>query len=138
MFSNSTKSDISVSLDLARGTLFKSHNIISRTHTHAHTHTHRNGALDLAPIVKKQRQIAGTKKKDTSDAKVTKPKELAAFEDEEESTTKDVAHIFKHLKMACSQSSDRVHYFSFLIDPDSFSHTVENFFHFAFLVKVRL
>ena len=68
----------------------------------------------------------------------TKPKELSHFEEEEESTTKDVAHIFKHLKLACEEGKRRVHYFRFLVDPDSFAHTVENMFHFSFLIKVRL
>ena len=97
----------------------------------------RNGALDLAPIVRKQRQRA-SKKKTTSDVTTAKPKELANFEEEEESTTKEVVHMLKHLKRVCDVSGGRVHYFSFLIDPDSFSHSVENLFHFAFLVKVDI
>lgn len=84
--------------------------------------------------MKKERQKA--RKKPSSEAAVSKPKELTAFEEEEESTTKDVAHIFEHLKIACRESNNRVHYFKFLFDPNSFAHTVENLFHFSFLVKV--
>lgn len=84
--------------------------------------------------MKKERQRE--RKRDLSEATVSKPKELNAFEEEEESTTKDVAHIFEHLKIACHERDNRVHYFKFLLDPHSFSHTVENLFHFSFLVKV--
>lgn len=31
--------------------------------------------------------------------------------------------------------ADSVNFYKFLIDPDSFGHTVENVFHFAFLIK---
>ena len=88
----------------------------------------------MEPIKTKQRQKA-EKKKDTSEATVSKPRELKGFEEEEESTTKDVAHLFYHLKRICAEKG-RVHYFTCLVDPESFSHTVENMFHFAFLVKV--
>ena len=94
----------------------------------------RHGALDVQPLVKKERQKA--RKTTASEAAVSKPKELTAFEEEEESTTKDVAHIFEHLKIACNKTNNRVHYFKFLFDPNSFAHTVENLFHFSFLVKV--
>ena len=67
---------------------------------------------------------------------VSKPKEVTDFEEEEESTTKDVMHVFKCLKRACEREG-KVHYFTFLVDPMSFAHTVENMFHFAFLIKVR-
>ena len=75
------------------------------------------------------------REKEGADTAASKPKEITQFEDEEESTTKDVAHILSHLRTACDQNR-RVHYFRFLVDPNSFAHTVENMFHFAFLVKV--
>ena len=88
--------------------------------------------------MRKQRQRGVSKKKSSSEMTAAKPKELANFEDEEESTTKEVVHMMKHLRVACGGASGGgcVHYFSFLIDPDSFSRSVENLFHFAFLVKV--
>lgn len=64
----------------------------------------------------------------------TRPKEVLAMDEEEESTTKDVQHIFKHIARACRERG-RVGYFQYLVDPDSFSHTVENMFHFSFLIK---
>ena len=94
----------------------------------------RYGALDVAPLVRKERQKR-QKKKANDSSETSKPKELTKFEEEEESTTKDVAHIWTHLKRACRERN-RVHYFTFLVDPTSFAHTVENLFHFSFLVKV--
>lgn len=77
----------------------------------------------MAPLVKKERQRAG--KKTNSEATVSKPKEITQFE-EEESTTKDVAHIFGHLKIACQEEGNRVDYFKFLVDPHSFAHSLHN------------
>ena len=61
-------------------------------------------------------------------------KEVCDLQEEEESTTKDVSHMLQHLKEACDEHG--VHYFKFLVDPESFAHTVENMFHFSFLIKV--
>ena len=44
-------------------------------------------------------------------------------------------HVNRCLKEACRASGD-VHYFTFIVDPQSYSHTVENIFHFSFLIKV--
>ena len=62
-------------------------------------------------------------------------RQLASFEEEEEATTRGVQHVNRCLKEACRASGD-VHYFTFIVDPQSYSHTVENIFHFSFLIKV--
>lgn len=64
----------------------------------------------------------------------SKPKEVHDLQSEEESTTKDVQHILIHAVKAC-RAKGRVGYFQFLVDPKSFGRTVENMFHFAFLIK---
>ena len=92
----------------------------------------RLGALDLEPL--KQRKKTRTPRSKSQQAKATKPKEVVNLEEEEESTTKDVARVLDSLKEECKKLG-RVHYFKFLVDPDSFAHTVENMFHFSFLVK---
>ena len=92
----------------------------------------RLGALDLEPLKKKQR--THTPRSKSKQAKATKPKEVVNLEEEEESTTKDVARVLEALKKECERRG-RVHYFKFLVDPNSFAHTVENMFHFSFLVK---
>jgi len=54
------------------------------------------------------------------------------------STTKDVGYIFQCLKGACAREpGGKVQYFRFVVDPESFAHTVENMFHFSFLIKVE-
>lgn len=63
-----------------------------------------------------------------------KPKEVKDLDKEEESTTKDVQHIMTQVLRVCKERG-RVGYFTFLLDPNSFAKTVENMFHFAFLVK---
>lgn len=65
---------------------------------------------------------------------MAQPKEVHDLKDEEESTTKDVQHIMTHVFQAC-EAKGRIGYFHFLVDPKSFAHTVENMFHFAFLIK---
>jgi len=95
---------------------------------------HSHGALDLQPL--KKRAQSARRKDRTATTEVNKPKEVTDFEEEEESTTKDVMHVFSCLKKKCEREG-RVHYFTFLVDPTSFAHTVENMFHFAFLIKVR-
>ena len=95
---------------------------------------HSHGALDLQPLKKRAR--SARRKDRTATTEVNKPKEVTDFEEEEESTTKDVMHVFSCLKRECEREG-RVHYFIFLVDPTSFAHTVENMFHFAFLIKVR-
>lgn len=93
----------------------------------------RYGALEPVPVLQK---IKVPRKPSTKSKTVERPKEVSSFE-EEETTTKDVSYIMSTLKKLC-HSQKKVHYFKFIIDPDSFSHTVENIFHFAFLVKVCL
>lgn len=97
----------------------------------------RYGALEVQPIRKRER-AAQRRRAGEGSGEATRPKELTNFEEETESTTKDVARILEYVKRACSKDG-RVHYFTFLVDPDpnnGFSHTVENMFHFSFLVKV--
>lgn len=90
--------------------------------------------MEIAPV--KKRKSAGPRKKLDKEAlgKATTPKEVKDLKDEEESTTKDVEHIMKLAVRGC-RAKGRLGYFHFLVDPGSFSHTVENMFHFSFLIK---
>ena len=67
---------------------------------------------------------------------VDTPKQMDGLEHEEESTTKDVQHMLHHLKVVCRGNREGVQYQRFLVDPNSYSRTVENIFHFSFLIKV--
>ena len=66
------------------------------------------------------------------------PREVKNFEDEEESTTKDVDHVLHCLRTACDLGGGSVQYFKFVVDPESFARTVENMFHFSFLIKASV
>ena len=94
----------------------------------------RLGALELQ-AVRKRKEPQKRQKNDSTGA-VTKPKEVLSFEEEEETTTRNVLHLLKCLKDTCADDG-AVHFFKFLVDPQSFSHTVENMFYLSFLVKVR-
>lgn len=103
----------------------------------------------MTPLATRTRRAAATREKVAVVAE--KPKEvyltlvvicsdsicvqLASFEEEEEATTRGVQHVNRCLKEACRASGD-VHYFTFIVDPQSYAHTVENIFHFSFLIKV--
>ena len=65
------------------------------------------------------------------------PKELVNLDQQEEMTTKGVAVVLQSLKRAC-EDGRKINFFRFLVDPRSFSQTVENIFHFTFLIKARI
>lgn len=50
--------------------------------------------------------------------------------DRESETSKRVEHIFSLL-----QKTGKINFWKFVADPTSFGRTVENIFHFAFLIK---
>lgn len=85
--------------------------------------------------MKKRKKATGPRQRlDKQASAASKPKEVLNFTEEEESTTKDVQHIWRLATEVCT-TKGRVGYFQFLVDPESFPHTVENMFHFSFLVK---
>jgi len=83
--------------------------------------------------VKKREKKQGVAR-DKEKRETVRPQEVKNLDEEEESTTKDVQHIMNQVRRACKER-DRIGYFHFLVDPNSFAKTVENMFHFAFLVK---
>jgi hypothetical protein len=91
--------------------------------------------LEVAPVRRKKATGPRRKKLDKEAlGKATTPKEVQNLKEEEESTTKDVQYIMNLAARGC-QNKGRLGYFQFLVDPNSFSHTVENMFHFSFLIK---
>ena len=83
-------------------------------------------------------QKSARAKKVSKSSSVERPRQLSEFEEKEETTTRDVSIIMNTLKKLCpAQEGQRVHYFKFIVDPKSFSRTIENVFHFSFLVKVK-
>ena len=90
------------------------------------------GSLEVVPLGPRMRRCAS---KSANVTATIRPQKITALDNEEESTTKDVKKMFVALKEACDQD-DVVHYFRFLLDPTSFARSVENIFHFSFLIKV--
>ena len=83
----------------------------------------RLSALDIEPLKKRTRNY--TPRAKSQKAKATKPKEIINLEDEEESTTKDVARVLDTLKREC-ETRGRIHYFKFLVGSTLFrSHRGE-------------
>ena len=97
-------------------------------------HTISYGALETVPLKQIVRRAAPRRVGVTG--AVDTPKQMHGMEQEEESTTKDVQHMLHHLKVACRDNREGVQYQRFLVDPNSYSRTVENIFHFSFLIKV--
>ena len=92
------------------------------------------GSLELEPVKKRELKPRAKRDKEAAKGETVKPKEVKDVDDQEESTTKDVQHIMTQVQRACRERG-KVGYFQFLVDPDSFAKTIENMFHFAFLVK---
>ncbi|XP_077370218.1 non-structural maintenance of chromosomes element 4 homolog A [Festucalex cinctus] len=85
------------------------------------------------PKQKTERQ----KRPSSKDAKRIMPTHLKKIEEtEQEATEKEVERILACLKgYHQDDPSSAIPYYEFVIDPDSFSRTVENIFHTSFLVR---
>ena len=88
----------------------------------------------MEPLKKREERTRQKRDEGASQQSAAKPKEVTNIEDEEESTTRDVQHVMKHVVQACHREG-RVGYFHLLMDPNSFAKSVENMFHFTFLIK---
>lgn len=88
----------------------------------------------MEPLKKRESRPRNKRDKEALQGAAAKPKEVEDLNEEEESTTKDVQHIMTQVQRTCREKG-RVGYLQFLVDPGSFAKTVENMFHFSFLVK---
>lgn len=93
----------------------------------------RYGALEHAPVKKRKPNVPRKKLDKEALGKGATPKEVKATDDEE-TTTKNIQHVMLHAARGC-QAHGRLGYFQFLVDPNSYARTVENMFHFSFLIK---
>lgn len=95
------------------------------------------GALRSEGLVVKERRKRA--KIDINDvnkkATTAKEKDLDADEVEQDSTPREVEHINRQIRELADGKPDGVPYFETLVDPRSFTKTVENIFHTSFLVK---
>ncbi|XP_019721608.1 non-structural maintenance of chromosomes element 4 homolog A [Hippocampus comes] len=94
------------------------------------------GSFHAEPPPPKQR-IERQKRPPGKEAKRIMPTQLKKMEEaEQEATEKEVERILACLKRYHQDDpSSPIPYYEFVIDPDSFSRTIENMFHTSFLIR---
>lgn len=94
------------------------------------------GSFHAEPPPPKQR-IERQRKATNKEAKRIMPTQLKKMEEShQEATEKEVERIFGWLKTYYQDDpSTPISYYEFVIDPNSFSRTVENMFHMSFLIR---
>lgn len=85
----------------------------------------------LKPRIERQRKVP------TVEAKRIMPTELKKMEESnQEATEKEVERILGYLRQYHRQDpTTPISYYEFILNPDSFSRTVENIFHTSFLIR---
>ncbi|KAF1375885.1 hypothetical protein PFLUV_G00224830 [Perca fluviatilis] len=94
------------------------------------------GSFHAEPPPPKQR-IERQRKAPSKEAKRIMPTQLKKMEDShQEATEKEVERILGYLKSYYQDDpTSPISYYEFVIDPNSFSRTVENIFHLSFLIR---
>ncbi|XP_032397007.1 non-structural maintenance of chromosomes element 4 homolog A [Etheostoma spectabile] len=94
------------------------------------------GSFHAEPPPPKQR-IERQRKAPSKEAKRIMPTQLKKMEDShQEATEKEVERILGYLKSYYQDDpTSPISYYEFVIDPKSFSRTVENIFHMSFLIR---
>nr|XP_020452858.1 LOW QUALITY PROTEIN: non-structural maintenance of chromosomes element 4 homolog A-like [Monopterus albus] len=94
------------------------------------------GSFHAEPPPPKQR-IERQRKAPTKEAKRIMPTQLKKMEEShQEATEKEVERVLGHLKRYYQDDPESpIYYYEFVIDPNSFSRTVENIFHTSFLIR---
>jgi len=97
-----------------------------------------NGPLqqcEKVPEVQKKVRQVRQKKTFTTDAPVVQPKKVVKQKKADKTETKSrVTHLKKVLRKKC-EDQDGVNPFEFLINPESYSQTIENLFDMSFIMK---
>jgi non-structural maintenance of chromosomes element 4 len=97
------------------------------------------GPLEHPPERRKQQE---RRKRDDVEEPITRPEEVDRTEQvanvNDKLTEERVASLHKHLRHAtrdCTEAGKPLKFWGFILNPDSFTETVENLFHFAFLLR---
>lgn len=96
------------------------------------------GSFEKGPKPQKVRQRRIPKDNENVTDKETVPTQLKDFNDsgKNEATTEEVERIHEILKEKYRENGDKpLCYFEFVLNPDSFGHTVENIFYVSFLTR---
>lgn len=92
------------------------------------------GALKIEEFVVKQRRKRVRHVIEEGEKKTAQERDIEV-DVEKDSTPKEVEYIYQQLNRLARNKPEGVSFFETLIDPKSFTQTVENIFHSAFLVK---
>lgn len=93
------------------------------------------GALRSEGIVVKVKKQRAPREKVVETQAVTAKERDIEVEVEQDTTPKEVEHINTQIKRLAKNKPEGIAFFATLVDPNSFTQTVENIFHTSFLVK---
>ncbi|KAM3860929.1 non-structural maintenance of chromosomes element 4 homolog A-like [Diretmus argenteus] len=91
---------------------------------------HAEPPAPKTPVERKEKKAPG---KESERVMPTQVKKMEATH--EEATEKEVERILGYLKAYSKDDPTPISYYEFVIDPNSFSRTVENIFHTSFLIR---
>ena len=88
--------------------------------------------LGPVSLEQKVRQIARQARQELSKDDLRKPQELTVQDiaEQENETSRNVEGVYR-----CLLKHQPINYFVFVVNPHSFSQTVENIFYFSFLIR---
>lgn len=93
----------------------------------------RNGPLKVEV---KTRVVKPRRQKMENTAAVVQPESVEKQEKNTDETTRKVLHVAKKLQKMSSENNEAdTDFLDVVIDPQSFTHTIENIFYYSFLVK---